>query len=93
MQKREKEPTKQHYVDIYGIIMPKPEHLSYVLENADIEFAAGKATISSHKMIIDLGEKEIELHFNSVMPNIDGKCPVVIVITDEKHIPNKYLPA
>ena len=93
MLKRVKAPTKQEYTNIYGTIPQKPEHLSYVVENIDIEFAAGKATLSSHKMNIDLGEKEIGLNFSSVLPNIDGKCPVVILITDEKSIPNKYLPA
>ena len=93
MLKRVKAPTKQEYTNFYGTIPQKPEHLSYVVEDSDIGFAAGKATMSKHRMIIDLGEKEISLNFSSILPNIDGKFPVVIILTDEKSIPNKYLPA
>ncbi len=78
---------------MYGEIPPRPIHLSCDTKYADGGFAAGKATISRHNLILDLGEKEITLPFVSVIPKTENPCPVIAFFGQERGIPNKYLPA
>ena len=65
---------------IYGEIPPRPIHLSCDTRYADGGFAAGKATISRHNLILDLGEKEITLPFVSAIPKTEKPCPVIIFL-------------
>ena len=78
---------------IYGKIPKRPVHLSRKSESIDPSFAAGKATFSEDKLIIDLGEKEVFLPFISVIPKSTSPLPAIIYLDYENTIPNKFLPA
>lgn len=78
---------------IYGILPERPMHLDFKTEWEDSRFAASKATMKGQKLIIDLGESEIELPFISVVPNGIACAPAIISLSYDKEVPNKYLPA
>lgn len=78
---------------IYGIMPERPLHLTYENEYSDPSFAAGKATKSGTRLMLDFGDKESILRVTSVIPNRNGSHPAIINFTTEEHLPNKYLPA
>ena len=78
---------------LYGDIPKAPVHLSYTVEEIDPCFAAGKATRIQNKLLIDLGEKEIELPIVSIIPSKEEISPAIIFLSYDREIPNKFLPA
>ena len=77
---------------IYGEIPPRPLHLDYENIITKDNYAAGKAVLTEKRIIMDLGEKNAEFTVMSVMPKSDATCPAIIYLSDEEHIPNRFLP-
>lgn len=78
---------------IYGVMPKNPMHLSYKLVSSDATFAAGKAEIRKEEMIIETENKIISLPFTSVIPKRSKTYPILITVTEDEEIPNKFLPA
>ena len=78
--------------DIYGEIPLRPVHLDYKNEYFNENYAAGKAIFIEKKIILDLGEKNAELVVKMIMPKGNLPCPTIIYLSDEEHIPNRFLP-
>ncbi|MBO7195931.1 MAG: hypothetical protein J6V80_01210 [Clostridia bacterium] len=72
---------------IYGEMPKKPLHLDYTTDDLDAEFAAGKATLSHNRLVIDLGEKNIEIPITSVIPVRYEKSPAIIFLSYDRQIP------
>ena len=78
--------------EIYGEFPLRPVHLDYENVYFNENYAAGKAVFIEKKLILDLSEKNSELVVKMIMPKDDLPCPTIIYLSDEKHIPNKFLP-
>lgn len=78
---------------IYGRLPERPVHLTCESESIDSSFAAGKATLREEKLLLDLGDRDIFVPFVSVIPKKAYPLPVIINLSYENALPNKYLPA
>ena len=86
------EMNKKLLREIYGEIPQRPVHLDYENKYFNENYAAGKAVFIEKKIILDLGEKNADFTVKTIMPKVDLPCPTVIYLSDEEHIPNRFLP-
>lgn len=86
------ETNKKLLREIYGEIPPRPVHLDYENKYLNENYAAGKAVFIEKNIISDLGERNAEFTVKTVMPKGKFPCPTIIYLSDDKHIPNKFLP-
>lgn len=77
---------------IYGRIPPRPEHLSHKNECINEDYAAGKATYKNVEILLEIGGKETIMPIKSVIPKGKLSCPVIVYLSDEENIPNRFLP-
>ena len=80
----------------YGVIPPRPDHLSAELVKEAPNFAAGKAQLCEMKMNCTVGEKEFSFPFSELKPKSAGKdnrVPTFIFINFRPEVPDKYFPA
>ena len=77
---------------IYGEIPKKPIHLSYENKYINDEYAASKASLKGVTIYLELEDKEAEITLTSVMPKRNTPCPVIILLSNEESIPNRFLP-
>ncbi len=85
---RKKKPLK----GIYGEIPSRPVHLSHKSECINEDYAAGKAILKDEIIYMDLADKEAKIPIKSVLPKGESPCPVIIFLSDEADIPNRFLP-
>ena len=86
------EAIKKLLREIYGEIPPRPVHLDYENKYFNENYAAGKAVFIEKNIILDLGEKNAEITVKTVMPKGNLPCFTIIYLSDEEHIPNRFLP-
>ena len=84
--------AKTQAAEIYGEIPPKPTHLTLKIEYVDANFAASKARLSNHNILLEIEDKKIPFQVISVIPSSNVKHPAIIFLNSENGIPNKYLP-
>ena len=86
------EAIKKLLREIYGEIPPRPVHLDYENKYFNENYAAGKAVFIEKNIILDLDEKDAEFTVKTVMPKGNLPHPTIIYLSDEEHIPNRFLP-
>lgn len=84
---------KDEITKIYGEMPPRPTHLSYKINYADSDFAAGKALLTEYTLLPDFDGRESVMTVVSVIPKARKNPPVIVILTECDGIPNKFLPA
>ena len=79
--------------NIYGSLPTTPVHLTVDIVREDIGFAAGKATLCHKNLVLDMGERYVQIPFTEMIPNDKANCPAIVYLGYESAVPNKFLPA
>lgn len=78
---------------LYGRFPNAPIHLS-VVEIANESYAAGKATLRRLRADCQFNERSVSFDFYEMMPTQrQSNIPCVIFLSEERAIPNRFLPA
>lgn len=78
---------------IYGEIPRRPIHLDFKSKSSDGSFAAGKAELTKYEIILEFAERTVVMPLTAVIPKGRSNIPVIITLTDQSGVPNKFLPA
>lgn len=90
--------SKDEMLDIlqreeYGYLPPRPDSISYRIENEPIEnFCAGKASIDRVYIDVSLNGKHFEFPIYSILPKGKDNLPFFVCINFNEEIYNRYFP-
>ena len=79
--------------EIYGVMPPKPDHLTVNLVYEDPVFCAGKAPLRKYSAVCSFGDDKVEIPFYSVIPVSDKPLPAFVHINFRDCVPDKYMPS
>lgn len=77
----------------YGKIPSRPDHFSVTVTDTDKSFSAGKATLLTLKITVEIGNASFSFPLYSVIPNAPGKHPAFIHINFTPNVPDRYMPS
>ena len=81
------------YTDLYGYMPPKPEKISFEVEEAVIpKFCAGKAVCNRVTANCIINGKEFSFPFLATLPTDDKKHPFFIHVNFRPYNPDRYMP-
>lgn len=77
----------------YGILPPKPDHLSVSLDRVDdVRFCAGSAELRTLTFTVDLGEDRFSFPAYAGVPKTDKPVPAFVFINFRPDVYDEYLP-
>ncbi len=78
--------------EVYGRILPRPDHLDVETVSIDKAFCAGKARLEKSEFICSFGENKFSFPVTAVIPKSKAPVPAFALIDFCPDVPNKFLP-